>query len=203
MNSRQKGKREVWAAIPGYEGLYEVSNYGNVRSLARKTTRGKLLKPYINKYNGYATVSLSKNNRAKTLRVHKLVMITFRPIENLPKGYCKDYTIDHIDGDKTNNRLDNLEWVTQSENQLRAYALGINGKTTRKVINLDTLVVFESITEAVKSVGGKRPAMITRVCQGKRSHYRNSHFAYYEDYLNGTIPKSYSYAKRSSEMLWR
>ena len=202
MNSRQKGKREVWLPVRDYEGLYEVSNYGRVKSLPRTTTKGGILTPHINTRNGYCYVQLSKNGIGKTKRVHKLVMMAFNPA---PVGdkYDKNYTIDHIDGDKTNNRLDNLEWVTQSENQLRAYALGLNGKTTRKVINLDTLVVFESITEAVISVGGTEPAMITRVCQGKRSHYRNSHFAYYEDYLNGTIPKSYSYAKRSSEMLWR
>ena len=194
--------QEIWKAVKGYEGLYEVSNYGNVRSVPRNNTKGKILKPYISKQNGYCTVSLSKNNKKKTVRVHCILMQAFNPANKKP-GYDAQYTIDHKDGNKTNNRLDNLEWCSQSENQKRAYALEINGKSTKKVINLDTKEIFNSVTDAAASVGGKRANAIARVCKGKRSHYRNVHFAYYEDYVNNTIPQFKSYTKRSSENLWR
>lgn len=202
MNSRDKGAKEVWKDIPGYIGLYQVSSMGRVRSLKRATTGGRILKPYINKWNGYCTVSLSNGNKRVTKRVHKLVMMAFKP-RNCKTGYDKESTINHIDGDKTNNSLQNLEWCTQSENQIKAYEIGINGKSCRAVINLDTLEVFGSVGEAAESVGGKKPSSISRVCKGQRSNYRNAHFAYYQDYINGTVPAFNGKARRSTENLWR
>lgn len=193
---------EKWLPVKGYEGLYEVSDMGRVRSLKRATTSGKVLKQYVSEANGYCYVSLSKDNKRTSKRVHKLIMMAFDPVA-CHGGYDKEHTIDHIDGDKTNNALTNLEWCSQSENQKRAYALGINGKAQRAVINLDTLQVFESMTEAVKSVGGMKASAISRVCRGQRSQYRNNRFAYLEDYKNGTIPQFTGKAKESCEALWR
>ena len=189
---------EIWKPIPGYEGVYSASNKGNIR----RDTKNRLMKLSINRNNGYVYTQLSKNGVAKTRRVHVLVMAAFKPVNKRP-GYDKDFTIDHIDGNKTNNNLDNLEWVTQSENQLRAYALGINGKSTRPVIDLDTLQVFESCSKAALSVGSNRATAIVRVCQGKRSQYRDHHFAYLDDYKSGTIPKFTGRAKESCKKLWR
>lgn len=193
---------ETWLPIVGYEGLYEVSDLGRVRSLPRATTKGRILKQHVSARNGYCHVSLSKNNDKKTRRVHILVLQTFSPVEKR-YGYDKNYTIDHIDGDKTNNRLDNLEWCTQSENVKRAYALGIVGKPEKKVIDLDTGEVFDSVTKASLSVGGVKAGPVTRVCRGIRSQYRNHRFAYYDDHKNGTIPKYKGKVRRkSSESLW-
>lgn len=207
INSRQKGKRgmesEVWKDIPGYEGLYQASNLGQIRSLPRTMTKGRVLKPYVNKRNGYCYVSMCKDGRVMTKRVHKMVYMAFHG-DVLPHKYDQRFTIDHIDGDKTNNRIENLDVCDQSENQKRAYALGLERKTWRKpVIDLTTGSVFGSLIEAAQSVGGKRVCPITRVCQGKRSQYRNHVFAYYEDFLNGTIPGFHGKAKRSADMLWR
>ena len=194
---------ELWRDIPEYEGLYQASNMGNIRSLKRYTTSGRVLKQYVNQANGYKYVSLSKNNIIKNKRVHVLIMQTFNPVAKKP-GYDKDVTIDHINGIKTDNRLDNLDWCTQSENQKRAYALGINGKTTRQVIDLDTREIFESERDAAATLGSTRSTAILRVCKGTRSHYKNHHFAYLDDYLNGTIPAfKGAYTRRSSESLWR
>lgn len=207
LNSKAKGKRGVWKDIPQYEGLYQANENGEIRSLPRIVNnivcKGKILKQYINKKNGYCYVGLSKNGKQMTKRVHCLIMQTFLPV-NKKDGYDKNFTINHIDGDKTNNNLSNLEWCTQSENQIQAYKMGINPITwNKKVICLDNHKIFTSLKEAVTYVGGKNVSMITRVCQGLRSHYRNYHFAYYDDFLNGTIPQFMGKSKRSSVSLWR
>lgn len=107
-------KVEVWKDIPNFEGLYQVSNLGNVKSLNRiindrhKNIKGKLLKPNI--ANGYYKVVLSKNGKLKTIPIHKLVAQTFiLNADNKPQ-------INHIDGNKLNNNINNLEFVTAKEN---------------------------------------------------------------------------------------
>jgi len=195
-------RNEIWKPVVGYEGLYEVSSLGRIRSLPRNTTHGGIMKPYRSPHNGYMYVALTKCGDRKTKRVHKLVLMAFDP---RPTGayYDKNYTINHIDGDKTNNMLSNLEWCTQSENQIKAYEIGINGKYQRKIINLTTMEIFESAKDAAESVGGKKSNSICRVCLGKRSHYRNNRFAYLEDYENGTIPEYRGrWKRRSQENLW-
>lgn len=97
---------EVWKDIPNYEGLYEVSNFGNVYSVRKKIR----LKPGDNGY-GYLSVVLCKNGIQTNYKVHRLVMLAF--IGEPPAG-CE---VNHIDGNKSNNRLDNLEYITSSENQ--------------------------------------------------------------------------------------
>lgn len=191
---------EIWKAVKGYEGLYEVSNLGRVRSLPRATTKGKIMKLYRSQHNGYVYCSLSKNNNRKTIRVHRLVLEAFTNY----KSRSSNLVIDHIDGDKTNNRLDNLDAVTMSENMKRAYRLGLESPRGMDVINLDTGEVFMSYSAASEAIGGSRGEMVARVCRGERSHYRGHHFAHYSDYLNDTIPKYKGSRKRKTcETLWR
>ena len=95
---------EEWKAIPGYEGLYEVSNKGNVRNVRRNT----LLR--LQKNQGYIKVWLYKNGIGTGLRVHRLVAEAFLPNpDNLPE-------VNHKDEDKTNNNVDNLEWCNRKYN---------------------------------------------------------------------------------------
>lgn len=207
MNSRTKGKvatmdKEIWKPIKGYEGLYEASNYGNVRSLKRNNTNGKVLKPYTHKTNGYNYVSLSKNNIRKTKRVHALIVEAFT--DYVSKGFNPDAVIDHLDGDKTNNRLDNLEVVTQKENDIRARARQKQKTNGCPVIDLDTHEVFASFTSASASINGGQGEMVRRVCDGERSHYRNHRFARLSDYENGTIPAyKGKVTRKASVSLWR
>ncbi len=101
---------EIWKDIEGYEGKYQASNLGNVRSLNyRKTSELKLLKQKTDG-NGYKRVNLYKDGKRKNCRVHRLVAIAFLPNpNNLP-------VVNHKDEDKTNNNVNNLEWCTQEYN---------------------------------------------------------------------------------------
>jgi hypothetical protein len=112
--------KEIWKEIIGYEGLYEVSNYGNIKSISRTITKGnityvtkdKLLKQSVDTV-GYPYVNLSDYKKQKTFRVHQLVAIAF--LNHTPNKY-DGLLVDHIDGDKLNNHLSNLQLVTNRKN---------------------------------------------------------------------------------------
>ncbi len=207
MNSRRKGKDgemkndERWRPVVGFEGSYEVSDCGRVKSIPRTTTKGGLMNLHINGRNGYVYVPLYKNGRMHNKRVHILVMEAFT--EHRSNGFDPSCVIDHIDGDKTNNHLSNLEVVTQAENDRRSR----QKKRQRygiEVIDLDTNQIYENYTDAARSAGGNTGEMVARVCRGERSHYRGRHFARYSDYINGTIPKyKGTYTRSVSGSLWR
>lgn len=205
INSKQKGKRgleEIWKPVIGFEGLYEVSSYGRVRSLPRNNTKGKVLKLYHNKRNGYIYCGLSKENHSYNKRVHVLIAQAFLGMK--PNGFDPNCVVDHIDGDKTNNRIDNLELVSQKENDTRARKRVKQRTCGIKCIDLDSGEIFNSFTDAAKSVGKGQGEMVRRVCDGERSHYKNRHFARYEDYLKGSVPCFKGKNKRrASESLWR
>lgn len=111
-------EREQWRSVVGYEGWYEVSNHGRVRRMKsyRSTFVGRILKLGINR--GYLRVVLSRGGSIKGARVHQLVTAAFI-------GPCPDgKEVNHIDGDKTNNYVSNLEYLTPSENHRHAYRIG-------------------------------------------------------------------------------
>lgn len=113
---------EIWKPIVDYEGLYEISNYGRVRTVERKvgnrTLTARIRKPDIMK--GYHCIGLIKDKHTKVYRIHRLVMAHF----GLEQPSV-DHQINHIDGDKSNNQISNLEWVTPWENTHHAIENGL------------------------------------------------------------------------------
>jgi len=115
-------QKEIWKDIPEYEGYYQVSNLGRVKSLDRfidkKNNRcffkGKILKININK-NGYCFIVLYKNKKSKNLRIHQLVSMAF--LNHKPCGM--KLVVDHINDIKTDNRLENLQIVTTRYNAFK------------------------------------------------------------------------------------
>lgn len=104
---------EKWLSVKGYEGLYEVSNQGNIRRVG-----GKVLSPKPGKL-GYKVVSLTMNGYFKKYLIHRLVADAF-----IPNPQDKPY-VNHKDGNKSNNCVENLEWVTPSENIKHSYDYGL------------------------------------------------------------------------------
>ena len=160
----------MWKDIKDYEGLYQVSDDGRVRRILNDG-RTREIK---NRDGVYLTVSLSKRSIKKTFNVHRLVAEHFLP--RPPKAT----EVNHKDGNKHNNNLSNLEWVTQRENLHHAMdVLGINpfGKPPRRVncydINGNFIKEYPSVSAAARSTGKRNARVgITLACQGE---YRTAH----------------------------
>ena len=115
-------ENEIWKEIPGYKGLYEVSNYGQIKSIERlekcgnktRIRKARILKQSLRR--GYLFVSLCKNGRKENVVIHRIVSLLFIPNPNNMSE------VDHIDGNKINNKVSNLRWVTakQNSNNLKA-----------------------------------------------------------------------------------
>lgn len=176
---------EIWKPVVGYEGLYECSSMGNVRSLDRYVNskngsfalkKGKTLKPYVSKQ-GYCIVSIVD----KVKKIHRIVAEAF-----IPNPENKPY-IDHINTDKTDNRVENLRWVTPKENSnnpltiKRASEVKIGNKNPAygKTYNIRKVLQYtkdgkfvkewQSACEIEKEIGIKQSA-ICSCCLQKKYH---------------------------------
>lgn len=140
-------KNEIWEDVKGTNGKYKVSSFGRIIG-----AYGRLIKP-IRTPKGYVRVKIWYGSTYRTRMIHRIVAEAFIP---RPDGKAQ---INHIDGNKTNNRVDNLEWCTQSENMRhRVDVLGIRPASHHvvKVRCIETGRVFRSAAEAARSVGLSR-----------------------------------------------
>ena len=145
---------EVWKDIAEYENIYKVSNLGNVMSFNDKGVR--LLKQEVAR--GYKRVTLSKCNVQKRFLVHRLVCMAFN--KNAENKKC----VNHIDGNKKNNKSVNLEWCTASENEKHSHIkLGKIPPCAKKCINKKTGKVYNSITKAAIDLNIKPSTLLAKV----------------------------------------
>ena len=182
---------ETWRDIEGYEGLYQVSDFGDVRRLAGNgCKKTRVLKPA--KYGcGYLYVNFCKNNKVKKHKIHRLVATAFIPnLYNLPE-------VNHIDEDKTNNRVDNLEWCTSKQNcnhgtrnERIADALRgmkcpyVTEAKSKKVLQLtlDGKIVREWSSTKECGRNGFDQGAVSKCCNGKRKMHKGYRWMYAEDY---------------------
>ena len=184
--------KRVWKDIEGYEGLYQVSNDGKVRSLNYRQTGQKKKMKLLKNSRGYMRVDLCKNGKVKTFKVHRLVAQTFIPNpQNKPQ-------VNHIDENKANNCMWNLEWTTAKENINHGTAIeratekrrgkkrteetkkkirgnhadftGSKHPRARKVMCLNNGRIFNCIKEAAEWCGLKKSSNIASQIQGKNSY---------------------------------
>lgn len=160
-------KDEIWKDIPNYEGLYQASNFGRIKS------KTKILKPNYTQ-NGYLKVNLSKNGKSTTFLVHLLVARTFF-------GY-KELQVDHKDTNKSNNHLDNLEYVTQQENIIRAWNNNLIPKKENKIdqyeLNGNYIKTWFNCGDIEKTLNLDHSNII-KCCQRKRKSCGNYIWKYH------------------------
>lgn len=178
--------KEVWKPIEGYEGMYEISNLGRIKSFKTNKQNGKILK--LNTCSRYSKCILSKNGISTTFNIHRLVAQTFIPNPD------NKLEINHIDGNRFNNCVSNLEWCTRKENMEHASKnrlmkrgprennpiiskekekyippKGEYSKSARKVLCVTTGEVFNCIKYASEKYGIDS-SDISKCCRGKIYH---------------------------------
>ena len=187
---------EIWKDIVGYEGLYQVSNFGNVISLEKyiDNKKGaiqyrppKILKQYKNKF-GYMRVYLTQNSIKKMYAVHRLVATAF--ISNPDNKPC----VNHIDNNRANNVVDNLEWCTYKENSQWAEIQGrrifseeweqkiSDTRKKKPVIGTDGMgnhIYFPTVRSVV--TGGFDPKAVIKCCKGEQKMHKGYKWIYFAE----------------------
>src|SRR6185312_4371733 len=201
MTNLNNSSQEIWKDIPNYEGQYQISNLGRVKSLARTiqykpgyksggihTIKQDIILKNILKSSGYYVVKLSVGN--KQTSIHRLIAENF-----IPNPTCLPH-VNHINGIKTDNRIENLEWCTPRENNIHAYKSGLKNisekqrlfignyskiKKAKKVKQFDSNGIFinryVSMVDAAEKTGCNK-GTISACCRGKVKHANNFKFEY-------------------------
>lgn len=185
---------EEWKNIKGYENLYQVSNYGRIKSLKKhsifnnRTYPTKILKCHINTKK-YLDVELCRCNKSHRYRIHRLVAEHFIPnLEKKPQ-------VNHIDGNKQNNRIDNLEWCTNGENgkhawdnNLRTKNFGKNNHISKKILQYTPDKKLIKEWDCIKDISrtlGYNYGYIISCCQRKYKLGHNFIWRYKEEIESG------------------
>ena len=189
--------KEIWCDVKGYEGLYQVSNKGRVKSLyngRHKKFREKILSPQKNSQ-GYLFVRFYKNRKFKDYKVHRLVLSTFNPVDGMGNLDCN-----HLDENKENNNLSNLQWTTHKDNinhgtrNARVSEKNTNGKCSIPIaqLALDGKYIrsYKSSHDAEREGGGFNRSSIIACCKGKLKTHGGFKWMYLSEFLdkhNGII----------------
>ena len=167
---------EIFKDIKGFEGLYQVSNYGRVKSLGNggsNASREKILKPQKDRY-GYLRVNLCKEGKLKNHKIHRLVAQAFIPNHN-------NYPIiNHKDENKQNNRVDNLEFCTSKYNNnygTRNQIITNHPNESKKVLCVETGVIYPSIHQVERELGFEH-SYISKCCTGRYKTAYKFHWKY-------------------------
>ena len=178
---------EVWRDIEGYEGLYQVSSLGRVKSLDRYITnslgytllyKGVILKPRVSDFFKYYTVQLNNKDRGRSKSVHRLVAETFIPNpDNLEQ-------VNHIDENKLNNNVTNLEWCTPKENINHGTSIERRSeKLKQKVAKYSKcgklIKKYDYMTQV--ELDGYDQGSVSKVCNGIRPHHKGYIWRYADE----------------------
>lgn len=177
---------EIWKDIPNYEGIYQASNYGRIRTHENKTTFSKLhgirkwnqriIKPKGETYKTGYRVSLWKDGEHKDYLVARLVAITFLGESNL--------TVNHIDGNRFNNNVDNLEWISLADNIRHAFNTGLMHNCCHKIKLIDKNKnehYFVSLKQASEYLGRFNGYLSNNIIKGKSEAVdKNGNIYHYE-----------------------
>lgn len=133
--------KEIWKDVKGYEGTYQISNLGRAKRFYKNKPE-KILKPVKGQL-GYMSYTFCINSKIKTYRIHRLVALAFIPNpNNLPE-------VNHIDGNKENYSIENLEWCTRSQNMKHGHSLGLifteKASDATRIITKDKLTIIKKM----------------------------------------------------------
>lgn len=189
-------EQEIWKPIKGFEGLYEISNRGRVKSLSRIRPNGmnclykeRILKNRLDKGGYYRAALLRNDGKTHLIPIHRLIAEAFIP--NPDNKPC----IDHINTIKTDNSIDNLRWVTWKENVNNPLTLEVKslnfmgGKNpmAKPIVSVDAntgeVRFYDSATEALPELGVKDAKYIRFCCVGKMGSYKKRFWYEMNDYL--------------------
>lgn len=166
---------EIWKDVLGYEGLYEVSNKGRVRSVSHEAftpTNGRYkTEPRIKKtsrHNGRVFVTLVKGSKRHKIQLARVIALAW------VDGYADGLTVDHIDGDKTNNAISNLRWLSRAENTSESYKLVDRSHHIPVMLSTEegSIIRFKTMYEADRFLGRKPGYLdaVLRNCPNPKAH---------------------------------
>lgn len=167
--------QEIWKDIPDYEGIYQISNFGKIRSCKNNKIRKQ-----IKQRSGYMRIILTKNSKQRATSVHILVAKCFVKNQN---GYRY---VNHIDGDKTNNNADNLEWVTASQNMQHAFKNGLakthpwSVKVAQYSVDGKLIKTWNRMADITRFLNCHH-SQISDCCRGKQNTCKGYIWKYAED----------------------
>lgn len=156
---------EVWLPIPGYKGIYEISNMGRIVSFLKGKNHGRVLTPKKD-HRGYLRIRIYQESKRVGFKIHRLVAEAFIPNpDNKPQ-------VNHKNGIKTDNRASELEWCTREENLDHAFKSGLNTSVGIKIINTKTGEIYNSKTDLRRKTGMGWSKMNEIVENGRSDEYR-------------------------------